>query len=76
MTKPKKTLRKTTRQKLPKGWTEDRIRKLADYYDHQTDAEGAAEIDAAFEAENQTLMVVPTELVPEINKLIAKKRPA
>ena len=76
MNTSKKPSTKKARQKLPKGWTEERVRKLAEYYDNQTDEEGVAEIDAAFAAENQTVMVVPTELVPEINKLIAKKRPA
>ncbi len=35
-----------------------------------------AEIEAALNDKNQTLMMVPTELVPEIVKLINKKRPA
>ena len=41
-----------------------------------TDDEEAAEIETALNDENQTLMMVPTELVPEIVKLINKKRPA
>jgi hypothetical protein len=64
------------KQRLPKGWTEEQIRKLAEHYDNQTDEEQAAEIDAALNEENQTVMVVPTELVPEIVKLINKRRPA
>jgi RNA polymerase-binding transcription factor DksA len=35
-----------------------------------------AEIEAALAREDQTLMVVPTELVPEIRKLIAREHPA
>ena len=61
------------KQKLPKGWTEARIRKLAEYYDNMTEDEQAAEIEAAFNDENQTMMAVPTELVPDILKLINKK---
>jgi hypothetical protein len=68
-TKPKK-------QKYPTGWNEARVRKLAEYYDNQTDEEAVAEIEAALNDENQTMMMVPTELVPEIVKLINKKRPA
>jgi len=55
---------------------EERIRKLAEHYDHQTEDEQVAEHEAAFLADGQTVMVVPTELVPEIVKLISKKRPA
>jgi hypothetical protein len=64
------------KQKYPPGWDEARVRKLAEHYDNQTEDEQAAEIKAALNDENQTLMTVPTELVPEIVKLINKKRPA
>jgi cytochrome c553 len=63
-------------QALPAGWSEERIRKLAEHYENQTEDEQVAEHAAAFRAEGQTVMVVPTELVPEIIKLIGKKRPA
>ena len=63
-------------QAYPDGWDEERIRKLAEHYDNQTEDEQVAEHEAAFLAEGQTVMVVPTELVPEIVKLISKKRPA
>jgi hypothetical protein len=66
---------KAKKQKLPRGWTQERVRKLAEYYDNQTDDEQAAEIDAALHAEGTTVMVVPTEMVPAIVKLITKKRP-
>ena len=64
------------KQRLPKGWTEEKIRKLAEYHDNLTADEQVAEIEAALNDKNQTLMMVPTELVPEIIKLINKKRPA
>jgi hypothetical protein len=67
-------MNKKKKQKYPVGWDEERVRKLAEHYDHQTEDEQAAEIEAALSAENQTVMVVPTELVPEIVKLINKKR--
>jgi hypothetical protein len=67
---------KKKRQVYPAGWDEERIRKLAEHYDNQTEDEQVAEHEAAFLAEGQTVMVVPTELVPEIVKLISQKRPA
>ena len=64
------------KQQIPKGWTEERIRKLAEYHDNQTEDEQAAELEAAMTAGVETLISVPTELVPEILKLIDRKRPA
>ncbi len=64
------------KQRLPRGWTEKRIRELAARHDQQTEDEQAAEIKAALSAEGQTVLVVPTELVPEIEALIARKRGA
>jgi hypothetical protein len=67
---------KKKNQAYPAGWDDQRIRKLAEHYDNQTEVEQVAEHEAAFLAEGQTVMVVPTELVPEIVMLISKKRPA
>jgi hypothetical protein len=64
------------KQRLPRGWTEKRLRELAAHHDQQTEAEQAAEIDAALSAQGHTVMVVPTELVPEIQALLARKRGA
>ncbi len=62
------------RQRLPRGWTAKRIRELVAHHDQQTEQEQAAEIEAALSAKDQTVMVVPTELVPEIQALIARKQ--
>jgi plasmid stability protein len=64
------------KQRLPRGWTEKRIRALAAHHDRQTEEEQADEIAAALSGKDQTVMVVPTELVPDIQALIARKRGA
>jgi hypothetical protein len=64
------------KQRLPRGWTEKRIRELANHHDRQTEEEQAAEIEGALSAKDQTLMMVPTALVPAIQALIARKRGA
>jgi hypothetical protein len=71
-----KKMIKKEKKAYPDGWDEHQIRQLAEYYDNQTEDEQVAEHEAAFLAEGQTVMVVPTELVPEIIQLIAKKQPA
>ena len=63
-----------TRQQFPPGWDARKVKELADYYDRQSDDEAIAEAEAALEAEGETLMMVPTELVPTIRKLIARRR--
>lgn len=68
MKQPKK------KQKFPPRWNEERVRKVIAHYDRQTEEEQAAEIEAALEAEGTTLMAVPTELVPEVLALIARKK--
>lgn len=64
------------KQRLPRGWTQKRIRELATYHDRQTEDEQAAEIEASLDQKGQTVMVVPTKLVPRILQLIAPKRTA
>ena len=63
-------------QKLPPGWDEARICEVIEHYDSQNEDERAAEIEAAWEAEGMTLMSVPTELVPQIRALLARKQTA
>jgi hypothetical protein len=61
--------------KYPSGWNERKVRKVLRHYESQTEHEAIAEDEAAFELKDQTVMVVPKKLVPEITKLIAKRRP-
>jgi hypothetical protein len=61
-----------SKQKFPPGWDEARVQRLIAHYDQMEDDELTAEDEAALEAEGQTLMMVPTELVPTVRELIAK----
>ena len=63
-------------QRLPPGWDEAQIRQVLDHYDSQDEDEQAAEIEAAWEAEGTTLMSVPTDLVPEVRAILARKQTA
>jgi hypothetical protein len=65
-------MKKAIKQKLPRGWDEEKIRAIIEHYDNQTDEEGAAEIETAFNDPTQTMMLIPTELVPKIAWLIAQ----
>jgi hypothetical protein len=52
------------------------VAELIAYYDAQTDEEGAAEYEAAMAVEDLSVMLVPTKLVPEIRRLISRRRGA
>lgn len=64
------------RSKLPPGWDAERGKRVLAHYEAQSEEEAVAEDEAAFEALGQTVMEVPTELVPAIRELIAKHKPA
>ena len=62
------------KQKFPPGWDEDRVRRVLAHYEDQTEDEAVAEDEAAQEDKTQTLMGVPTDLVPAVRELIAKRK--
>ena len=60
--------------KYPPGWDEERVRRVLQHYETQSDEQAVAEDEAAWEATSDTVMEVPVELVPVVRELIAKKR--
>jgi len=74
----KKTPRspKAPLQNFPAGWDEERVRRVLAHYEKQTEEEAVAEDEAAYEAEGQTVMIVPSDLVPAIRQLLASRRGA
>ena len=58
----------------PAGWDEDRVRRVLEHYETQSDEEAVAEDEAAYEATTHTTMEVPIDLVPEVRELIARRR--
>jgi hypothetical protein len=61
---------------FPPGWDAERVSRVIEHYERQTDEEAAAEDDAAFMAKDITVMAVPTELVQAVVRLIASRRGA
>ena len=62
------------RTHFPAGWDEARVRKVLDHYERQTEAEAVAEDEASRRLRDQAVMVVPKRLVPEITRLIERRR--
>ena len=66
-------MKKKHANRYPKGWSEKTIKELADHYEKQSEEEAAAEDEAAYQSTRLTMMAVPVELVPQVQKLIAKR---
>jgi hypothetical protein len=65
-----------SKQDFPPGWDETRVKNLIAHYEQMPDDVMVAEDEAAKELEGQTLMVIPTELVPMVRELIIRKTSA
>ena len=59
--------------RYPKGWNARSIKALADHYDHQSEDDAVAEHEAAYRSTLVTMMAIPVELVPKVQKLLAKR---
>lgn len=58
---------------FPRGWDEARVRRVLEHYESQSEEEAIAEDEAAFEDDSQVTLVVPKDLVQEIEALIARR---
>lgn len=58
------------------GWDEERVRRVLEHYETQSDEEAVAEDEAAYEATTHTTMGVPVDLVPAVRELIARRSQA
>ncbi len=59
--------------RFPKGWDKERVKRVLDHYENQTEDEAVAEDEAAWEDKSQTFVEVPNELIPAVRELLAKK---
>jgi hypothetical protein len=52
------------------------VREVIAYYDKQTEEEELAEYEAGMQLDGLRVMLVPAELVPEVDRLIRQRRGA
>jgi hypothetical protein len=69
---PKRSARVDS-NRYPKGWDRKRIEEIASHYENQSDAAAIAEAEAAYASTTSTMMQVPIELVPQVQKLIRRR---
>ena len=57
---------------FPPGWDAERVRRVLEYYESQTEDEAVAEDEAAYDDPTHTMMAIPKELVPSVTALLSK----
>jgi hypothetical protein len=62
------------RANFPEGWDEERVRRVIEHYDKQSDEEAVAEDEESYESTTHTAMEIPVELGPQVRELLAKQR--
>jgi len=58
---------------LPSGWDEARVKRVLAHYEGQTDDDATNEDEEGI-APSETVMNVPRDLVPKVRELIAKRQ--
>jgi hypothetical protein len=56
--------------RFPLGWNQQRVRKVLDRYEAQTDEGAFAEDEGSFEDDAETIIKVPGQLVPAVREII------
>lgn len=63
-----------TNNSFPAGWDEERVNKVLDHYESQTDAQAIAEDEADFADHPETVISIPVDLVPAVRELLGKQQ--
>jgi len=58
--------------RFPPGWDGQRVRRVLEHYESQTEEKAVAEDEAGIA--KSTVMDIPVELVPTVRELIAKHK--
>lgn len=57
---------------FPPGWDEERVNRILQFYETQSEDEALAEIKAAFDSADYSVMLIPNELVPAVRTLLSQ----
>jgi hypothetical protein len=58
--------------RLPPGWNQGSVDRVLQHYESQTEDDAVAEDEDALFAPGQTIMEIPSALVPMVRELIAR----
>jgi len=62
------------KNKFPPGWDSERVRRVLEHYEAQSEEEAVAEDEAIFEQPSQTVVEIPSDLLPAVRELLAKRK--
>ncbi len=62
-----------SKSQFPPGWDEQRVRKVLNHYEMQSNDEAVAEDETAFEDDGSTFIAVPNDMLETIREMIAKR---
>jgi hypothetical protein len=60
--------------RYPPGSNAERVRRVLEHYEQQSEDEAVAEDEAAPELRDETFFQVPSELVPKVRRMVADYR--
>ncbi|MCW5934601.1 MAG: hypothetical protein KIT45_09940 [Fimbriimonadia bacterium] len=60
-------------ENYPPHWDENRVKRVIDHYENQSEDDAVEEDERAFQTPTETIMEVPTDLVPIVREMIAQK---
>lgn len=63
-----------TNNRFPAGWDEQKVKRVIEYYENQTEEEAVSEDEAIEDNLEQTTMQIPQHLVSAVRELIARDR--
>ena len=59
--------------KFPKGWDDERVKRVLTHYESQTEEQAVAEDEKAWADRKTTFIEVPNDQLPAIRQLLAMK---
>jgi hypothetical protein len=59
--------------RFPPGWDEERVRRVLEHYESQSDEEAVAEDEAAYDNPDQAMIGVPNDLIPAVRELLTRR---
>lgn len=59
----------------PPGWNQARVKRLLQHHENQSETAAAADDNAAWQDQSQTIMSIPNSLVPAVRELLSQHAP-
>ncbi|HWE96019.1 MAG TPA: hypothetical protein VG269_18800 [Tepidisphaeraceae bacterium] len=58
--------------RYPKGWSRKKVLDVMEYYENQSEEDAIAEAEAAYRKRKSALVEIPSKLLPQVRRLLAR----